>query len=228
MNNLNVPRRHDSAVLWRWRTRLLPFMRVALMVLGAIFVIGSLWQYGWLQLSLDPPKVELRQEIKHLETIAGVAPTQEYRDWYVRALLEEAVLKRRYQQQSIAVQSRVWTRLMGLLTGMVMVFSGCFFVLGKLRETATTPADALGAKPAPTPRTSSPGIILALTGSALIALVICLPVTVELSDSAVYLPPHAAMPAATAEGPGQQASGSAEASAGTRPAGRGVPAATAR
>jgi hypothetical protein len=178
--------------LLRWQTKLLPLMAGSLIALGAIFFVSSLWQYDRLQQYFDPPKMELREELKRLQPGVEVVQTQEYRDWYVRALLEEMAMKRRYQQNSVVVQARVWTRLMGFLTGMVLVFSGCVFILGKLRENVTVSGDMSSAKW--TLITSSPGVALAFFGSGLIAFAIYLPATVESSDSAVYLPSYAMVP----------------------------------
>jgi ABC-type Fe3+-siderophore transport system permease subunit len=182
-------RAEEDKRLLRWQARLLPFMVGSLVTLGAIFFVASLWQYSRLQRYFDPPKVELREEIKRLEVGMPPTITQEYRDWYVRAVLEEMAMKRRYQQNSVVVQARLWTRLMGFLTGMVLVFSGCIFILGKLREDVNVSADVQGAKW--TLITSSPGVVLALGGTALMALAIYVPATVESSDSAVYLPAYA-------------------------------------
>jgi hypothetical protein len=162
--------------------------------LGAIFFAASLWHYSQVQRYFDPPALELPEQIKRLDAAGAIANAQEYRDWYVRAVLEEMALKRRYQQNNAAVAARVWTRLMGFLTGMVLVFSGCLFILGKMQEQVQVSGEAQGAKWALV--TSSPGIVLALAGSALIGIATYIPVTVESTDSAVYLPVLAYVPAA--------------------------------
>lgn len=190
MDTTNASKQRSEKDLLRWQTKLLPLMAGSLIALGAIFFLASLWQYNRLQQYFDPPNVELREEIKHLQP-ESAAQTQEYRDWYVRALLEEMAMKRRYQQNSVVVQARVWTRLMGFLTGMVLVFSGCVFILGKLREDVTFSGDVSNAKW--TLITSSPGVALAFFGAGLVAFAIYLPATVESSDAAVYLPAYAVM-----------------------------------
>jgi hypothetical protein len=72
---------------------------------------------------------------------------------------------------------------------MVLVFSGCIFILGKLREDTNFSGDVQGAKWALI--TSSPGVVFAVCGAALVGLSIYVPTTVESSDSAVYLPVYA-------------------------------------
>lgn len=198
MDTADASKHGGDKDLLRWQTKLLPLMAGSLIALGAIFFVASLWQYDRLQQYFDPPKMELREELKRLQPGVEVAQTQEYRDWYVRALLEEMAMKRRYQQNSVVVQARVWTRLMGFLTGMVLVFSGCVFILGKLRENVTVSGDMSSAKW--TLITSSPGVALAFFGSGLIAFAIYFPATVESSDSAVYLPSYAMVPLSAENG----------------------------
>lgn len=174
--------------LSRWQQKLLPFMAGSLVVLGFVFFVATLWHYNALQRYFQPPSLDLKVELQRLD--AATPPVSpEYKDWYARALLEEMALQRRYQQNSVGMQTRIWTRLMGFLTGMVLVFSGCIFILGKLKEDTQVSGDIQGAKWALV--TSSPGIVLALAGTALIALAIYVPTTVESSDSLVYLPVQA-------------------------------------
>lgn len=185
---LPEPVPEDRALL-RWQNKLLPFMSGGLAALGVIFFAATLWHYTQLQPHFKAPAMELREELQRLDRPGAPAASPEYKDWYARALLEEMALKRRYQQNSIGMQSRIWTRLMGFLTGMVLVFSGCIFILGKLREGVDVSGDIQGAKWALA--TSSPGIVLALAGTVLIGLAIYVPSTVESSDAVVYLPVQA-------------------------------------
>jgi hypothetical protein len=186
--------------LSRWQQKLLPFMAGSLIVLGFVFFAATLWHYKDLQQYFQPPALDLREELHRLDAAPAPLSSPEYKDWYARALLEEMALQRRYQQNSVGMQTRIWTRLMGFLTGMVLVFSGCIFILGKLREDVQVSGDIQGAKWALV--TSSPGIVLALAGTALIALAIYVPTTVESTDSLVYLPVQAkvqGLPAAVPE-----------------------------
>lgn len=179
----------DDPELRQWQNKLLPFMIRGLIALGLIFFAATLWHYTELQPYFQPPQMELRDELQRLDLPGAPVVSAEYKDWYARALLEEMALKRRYQQNSIGMQSRIWTRLMGFLTGMVLVFSGCIFILGKLREGVDMSGDIQGAKW--TLVTSSPGIVLALAGTVLIGLAIYVPSTVESTDAVVYLPVQA-------------------------------------
>lgn len=176
----------DERSLLRWQRRLLPFMTGGLLTLGLIFFAATLWHYNDLQRHFEVAMPDLREELRRLD---NPAITPEYKDWYARALLEEIALKRRYQQNAIGLQARIWTRMMGFLTGMVLVFSGCIFILGKLREDVQMSGDVQGAKWALV--TSSPGLVLALAGTVLMALAIYVPSTIESTDSVVYLPVQA-------------------------------------
>jgi len=179
---------HAYRELSRWQQKLLPFMAGTLILLGFVFFAATLWQYNDLQQYFKPPSLDLKAELQRLDA-SNPPASPAYKDWYVRALLEEMALQRRYQQNSVGMQARIWTRLMGFLTGMVLVFSGCIFILGKLKEDTQASGNIQGAQWALA--TSSPGIVLALAGTALIGLAIYVPTTVESSDSLVYLPVQA-------------------------------------
>jgi hypothetical protein len=48
--------------------------------------------------------------------------------------LETNIVERRYHQANVSLMSRVWTRYLGFVTGMVLAMVGSIFILGKLRE----------------------------------------------------------------------------------------------
>jgi hypothetical protein len=168
-----------------WHAKLLPFMMTSLIVMGLLFFALTIWHFRELQAQLAFGTVEVEQTLGRLSREAGPA-TDTYRDWYMRVVLESAALKHRYQQSSAIVHARVWTRYMGFLTGMILALTGCVFVLGKLREEVSMSGSGQGVSA--NLETSSPGLVLALAGAILVGISLYVPVTVETSDRAVYLP----------------------------------------
>jgi hypothetical protein len=86
--------------------------------------------------------------------------------------------------------SIVWLKYMGFLTGMVLSFSGAFFIVGKILE----PGSAAGALDVGNDsvkaglKTAYPGLILAALGSALIAATIYVPRQIDWKSGDVTLP----------------------------------------
>lgn len=169
-----------NADLEGWHRRLLPFMMSSLIVMGLLFFILTVWQFRDLQSRLTMRPVDIEGALQRAQVQGG------QRDWYLRVVLEEAALRHRYEQNATIVQARVWTRYMGFLTGMILVLTGCVFVLGKLREEVNVSGKASGIEA--NLATASPGVVLALTGAVLIGVSLWVPVTVESNDVPVYLP----------------------------------------
>jgi len=168
--------------------RLLPFMMISLVVMSLLFFIATIWQFQDLQSRLKSPPPDIERVLQQLAKDEKVRSDSEYRDWYVRSVLEHSALTYRYRQNAAMIHARVWTRYMGFLTGMVLALSGCVFILGRLREKIDASLQNEGMKA--TLKTSSPGIFLAAVGSLLIALSIYVKVTVETHDQPVYFPQY--------------------------------------
>jgi hypothetical protein len=167
----------------RWQADRLPFMMGSLIVAAIFFSVATIWFFQDLQ---D------RLEYKQWDAVASITPPapenvdQAYRDWRVRAALEQAGMQQRFNIQATVVKARLWTRFMGFLTGMLLALTGCVFVLGKLRESIVFTAK--GAEVGTALTTSSPGVFLALLGTIIISLALTVPTTVEGEETAVYLP----------------------------------------
>lgn len=171
--------------LQRWQTRLVRFMTGSLVAMGVIFFAATLWLFADLTQRVQYRQSDLVAVINALPKEAIADRT--YREWYVRAVLEKSALEQRFAMQSMVVQGRLWTRVMGFLTGMILCFSGSVFVLGKLRDPPIqVSAEGSGLKTSLS--TSSPGVFLAFAGALLIGLSLYVPTSVESSDVAVYLP----------------------------------------
>jgi len=171
----------------RWRLRLLPLMRAALVVFTAFFFVASLVQY--LQVyrdvrELPPSSVQLP------DPPAGTSPATaiEHARWRTMVSLEQDALRLRYRQVNAVMLLRAWTRYTGFLVGMVLAMTGAFFILGRLQEGPThLAAEAGGGKLDLT--TQSPGIVLAVLGTVLMGVALFVRFDAELTDKPVYLLP---------------------------------------
>lgn len=181
--------------LWRWQGRLLPFMVGAISLLALFFFVSSIIQLDKLNqavaLKTDSEVTavlaDLQRELPRLPAEQRVDLLQ----WKTKATLEAEVIRRRYQQVNSTLQLRAWTRHMGFMTGMIMAFVGAIFILSKLKEQETNlSGEYQGIKAGLA--TSSPGIILAALGTALMFVTILVDYSFGTRDVPVYLVPATA------------------------------------
>jgi hypothetical protein len=171
-----------------WQKKLLPFMIAMLAGLTLFFFIASLIQIHYLHTRIkECPELDLASDLKMLKKIKSKENVQErleYVRWISLAKLEEHALKRRYHQANVLLMSRIWTRYLGFVTGMILALVGAAFILGKLREPETK-LDAEGLwKFSIT--TASPGLILALLGTILMVTTIVTHHEIETKDVPTY------------------------------------------
>lgn len=171
---------HD---LRTWQTKLLPYMMTGIAVLALLFFVGTFWNYAHLQSRLTQQDPDI---VASIEKLRSTAPSQDYQDWYLRVVLEERAMRSRHHQNAAVIESRVWTRFMGFVTGMVMVMAGCIFILGKLDADFDGSLKASGQEGAL--KTNSPGLVLAVAGTVLIAISLVVSVNIEVTDKPVYIP----------------------------------------
>ncbi len=196
--------------LWAWQTKLLPVVVATLVVLGIVFFVGAFWNYATLTAQLNVEEQPLELTIQQM-TVQHVS--QDFQENYARITLEDRVLRHRYRMNTAAIESRTWTRLMGFVTGMVMVLTGCLFIVARLDV-----AFEASGKSGPTEgalKTNSPGLVLAVAGAALIATSLVVKTEVQDTDAAVYLPRlvEYSVPAAAALPAASSASGASTAGA---------------
>lgn len=182
----------------RWQRRLLPFMVGSIAAMGLFFFVASYVQLSSLRDRLSAAPVDLGPVFAQFEQTPAGRDLQgdfEYLQWKTLARLEQEVISHRYDQSASAVLTRVWTRYLGFVTGMVLALTGAVFVLGKLSEPPTkleTKTEVFQAAL----YTSSPGIVLAVLGTALMAITLSVKFELETRDVPVYvrLPAQAAAP----------------------------------
>ncbi len=171
-----------------WQNRLLPLMASLLVLAALFFAVVSVVELRGLYERLEHRPSDLPARLAEYEKSAGEQALRslDYLTLKVRATLEADALQRRYHQASATMLARLWTRQLGFITGMLLALVGAAFILGRLSEPATRlQLETQGAKGAL--ETSSPGLVLAVLGAALMALTIWVPFEVETRDVNIYL-----------------------------------------
>jgi hypothetical protein len=162
----------------RWQERQLPLMMTTIVTLGGFFFAATLWQLVTLQERI----VQQRPEWTSATTAASV------RDDRLRLLgaMEAEAVSRRHHLASSLLTGRVWQLYLGFVTGMILSFVGAVFVLGKLQEPESEAAlESRSVKAAL--RSSSPGVMLAGLGVALMVTTIVTNLRIQVEDRPQYL-----------------------------------------
>ena len=131
-------------------------------------------------------------------------PTADDITQHALLLLEADTLDKRYHEASALLMSRIWSRQLAFITGMVMAFLGAVFILGKLSEAASQISGGTGDwKVAIT--SASPGIILSVLGTTLLISSLYVRASLDVIDGPAYVNtlrrPAAVTPAATNNAP---------------------------
>src|ERR1700704_5402515 len=128
----------DNQNLAHWQNRLLPFMtRFIVFVSVAFFVLSIV---NLVQIN-DFVRGEHEGDIRgQIEKIAPDAKARNIDEMTQQSLLilEADLVDKRYHQASALLMSRIWTRQLAFMTGMIMAFLGAIFILGKLSEGRST------------------------------------------------------------------------------------------
>ncbi|MCK4512097.1 hypothetical protein KAW64_10180 [bacterium] len=172
----------------RWQERLLPLMVRMIVALSIFFFVTSFAQLVYLHSRIglcpahDPLEALGLPSAIDTSSEDGVALAE------LRALvaLEASVLELRYHQANVLLMSRIWSRYLGFVTGMILALVGAAFILGKLQEQPseiTSSAQGLQF----TLRTASPGLLLVALGVALMITTIVTHHEIETRDVAVFL-----------------------------------------
>ncbi len=173
----------------KWQERLLPLMSHMVVGLTLFFFVASFAQLAYLHWSISrSPQMELGEALAILSP-GPDAPLEEMlaaSHLKVLATLEANALERRHHQGNVLLMSRVWTRYLGFVTGMILALVGCSFILGKLQE---PPAEVTGKSPVAdfSFKSTSPGIILAGLGVILMLTTIIIHHEITVRDVPLFL-----------------------------------------
>ena len=175
--------------LWRWQERILPWAIGSILVMAVFFFVASLYQLFRLeqQFRYEPPAWEAQlAEYEKKAFPANAEQAIDFVKWKTITVMEQETTKRRYQQVNAAILTRVWTRYLGFLVGMIMALIGAIFVLAKLEEQVTkVSGEGQGFKGAF--ESASPGIVLAILGSVLVGITLVVPFEFSTRDVPVYM-----------------------------------------
>jgi hypothetical protein len=166
------------------RERLLPLMVGMVVGLTLFFFIATFTQLAYLHQRIDrAPALDLPAIMSNSEVAWQAELRPEFK---ALAVLEANALERRYHQANVLLMSRVWARYLGFVTGMILALVGAAFILGKLREEASE-LSAQGTGASLSLRSSSPGLVLATLGVALMGMTIVTHQEITTTDVPVYL-----------------------------------------
>jgi hypothetical protein len=178
----------ESAQLWAWQSRLLPFVLGVLSLLTLFACVANVLQVYEVEKHIESThEVDINNLLP--ATIAGTPTASEqllYARWRTLVALEANAVESRYHQASMLLMTRVYIVFLGFTTGMVLAMVGATFIVAKLRETeAKVEGGTANWKVAFT--TASPGLVLALFGTILMLATIWARTEISVRDKSVYL-----------------------------------------
>ena len=130
----------SASDLARWQRKLLPYMTRFLVILALGFVALTLFEEyqmrSFVKNESAKSALSLVQDVigasKSIQKPVVLDDTEVMQQSLL--LLEASAMDKRYSHASALLMSRIWTRQLAFLTGMVLVFIGAVFILGKLSE----------------------------------------------------------------------------------------------
>ena len=183
-----------------WQAKLLPLMRITLVVFAFFFFLISCVQLVFLNREiLNASTIDIQQSL--IKTPIQ-SPHQTFsEDLAARrldalVLLEANATSAQYHQAGVLLASRLWTTYLGFVTGMILAFVGATFVLGRLQEDSSELNTTAG-KVQMSFKSASPGLMLAVLG---VILMVCTIVThneILTTHGATYLSEATATPQTT-------------------------------
>lgn len=176
--------------LLNWQRRMASFMSASVIVAAVFFAVITVWQFASFSTDSATP-TEVQSDLWGPQAIAPSTYREQLELANARAAfaLERELIIRRYNQANLTLTTRLWTRLMGFITGMILALVGAAFILGKLSEDfseATAKAGPPGQEWMFSVRSASPGIVLVVMGTVLMALSISIQATYSVEDKAIY------------------------------------------
>ena len=182
-----------------WQRKLLPFLVVFLVAIaGIFFVISSISVYEMRNYVKSETAMPVRVEVEKLlkENMSRNPDVTQQG----LLLLEADALDKRYRQAAALLMSRIWTRQLAFVTGMVMTFIGATFIIGKLSEDEANVNLSISEWKAGIISTS-PGLILCFFGTLLMGTALLVQPHVEVRDSPLYFSPVGSIKVSGSETP---------------------------
>ncbi len=171
-----------------WQRGLLPFMtRFIVMMTVVFFVFSGIHVYEVTRYIEEVQGQSIRAVVQAEISRPLTTPvTATDLNNNALLLLEADTLDKRYHQAGGMLMSRIWSRQLTFITGMVLAFVGAVFILGKLSENSSQiSGEAAQMKLAIT--SASPGLILTFFGTSLILASLFVASNLDVADGAAYV-----------------------------------------
>jgi hypothetical protein len=172
----------------RWQRRMLPFMtRFVVAMAAAFFCFSGVLLYEVTSFIEAERGQDIRLTIQS-EIAKPPAATVSSEDVTNDSLLllEADALNKRYREASALLLSRIWSRQLAFITGMVLAFVGAVFILGKLSESSSHISGGANGWQVGI-SSASPGIILSFFGTVLLVSALFSKATLDVSDGPAYV-----------------------------------------
>jgi len=182
-SNIKDTRRTDV-----WQIKLLPLMVSILLILTVFCCAANLYQVHVVQQHIQQAhEVDLGPAFASLKVSGNESASERlaFARWQSLATLESSALESRYHEAGLMLMTRIYIVFLGFTTGMVLALVGATFILGKLRETAST-ASAEGSALKMSFVSTSPGLMLAFFGVLLMLATIWAHTEVSVTDKSLY------------------------------------------
>lgn len=171
-----------------WQRGLLPFMTYFVVTMAvAFFLFSGFHVYEVTRFIQEDQRQSIRTAVQ-AEISRPLATPLTATDLTNNALilLEADTLDKRYHQAGGMLMSRIWSRQLTFITGMVLAFVGAVFILGKLSESSSQiSGETAQMKLAIT--SASPGLILTFLGTSLIMASLFVASNLDVADGAAYV-----------------------------------------
>jgi hypothetical protein len=181
----------QERMLYSWQRKLLPWMVGLPSVLILAFIILATQQANQLNKeikSYGQSQIDQNLPLPNDTTDDNpVIANLEYVKWYTLAKMEEEAMDRRYSQAGVLLMARVYTVYLGFFTGMLLAIVGSVFIISKLSEKQSRIDLAYKEQVKLQFISSSPGIIFAVLGTALMIATIVQHNTIDVKDTPLFL-----------------------------------------
>lgn len=171
-----------------WQRGLLPFMTHFVVTMAVAFFLFSGFHVYEVTRYIQEGERQSIRTVVQAEISRPLATPLTATDLNNNALilLEADTLDKRYHQAGGMLMSRIWSRQLTFITGMVLAFVGAVFILGKLSESSShISGETAQVKLAIT--SASPGLILSFFGTSLIIASLFVASNLDVADGAAYI-----------------------------------------
>jgi hypothetical protein len=173
----------------KWQRALLPYMQGVIILLTAFYLIASYLQFSFFVDRIEKPSDANLKQFLGNTTISKALNDSlsiDEKKWIAQCFFESYVVEARQQNAEFLMMSRTWIKYLGFITGVILSIVGAVFVLGKLNNENTTALEGGTSNIKFALQSHSPGIIMAVLGTALIISTILTHQNIEKTDAAVY------------------------------------------